>query len=251
MHTQQQRTRRMLVVIATLAMTIGACGAPAADDGDVVGTGAADQAQNTVAAASTPEPGAATPSESGVDASPTSSSRPTTPPQPVAPTGGPTPTPTPVPIATPELPSGVSEPVRLEIPSIGVDASLVDLSLGNGNPEVPDAWEDAGWYETTRNPGEIGPAVIAGHIDSKTGPAVFYRLRELVHGDEIIVHGAAGDVATFVVQDSGQYPKTSLPNEVFGFGQPRPELRLITCGGSFDSSVGHYVDNLVVYAATV
>lgn len=139
--------------------------------------------------------------------------------------------------------------MRLEIPSIGVDANLVDLSLGNGDPEVPDAWEDAGWYETTRNPGEIGPAVIAGHIDSKAGPAVFFRLRELAPGDEIIVHGVDGDTATFMVEDSGQYPKTSLPSEVFGFGQPRPELRLITCGGSFDSSVGHYVDNLVVYAA--
>ncbi|MBY5164175.1 sortase domain-bontaining protein, partial [Salsipaludibacter albus] len=90
---------------------------------------------------------------------------------------------------------------------------------------------------------------IAGHIDSKAGPAVFYRLDELDEGDEVIVHGADGETRTFTVRDAGQYPKTDLPDEVFGFGEARPELRLITCGGSFDSAAGHYVDNLVVYAA--
>lgn len=156
-------------------------------------------------------------------------------------------TPSSEPVARPDLPTGLADPVRIEVPAIGVDAAVVDLSLGNGDPEVPEGWGDAGWYTQTRNPGEIGPSVIAGHIDSKEGPAVFFRLDELVAGDEVILHGDGGDSRTFVVTDSGQYPKTDLPDEVFGYGQRVPELRLITCGGTFDPEAGHYRDNHVVY----
>lgn len=158
-------------------------------------------------------------------------------------------TPTPKPLVEPDLPTGIADPVLIEIPAIGVDARIVDLSLGHGDPEVPDAWEDAGWYTTTRNPGEIGPAVMAGHIDSKSGPAVFFRLDELATGDEVVVHGADGGTKSFTVDDSGRYPKTELPDEVFGFGGNVPELRLITCGGAFDRDAGHYRDNYVVYAS--
>ncbi|MGH3650584.1 MAG: class F sortase [Acidimicrobiia bacterium] len=147
----------------------------------------------------------------------------------------------------PSYPTGI-EPMRIQIPSIGVDADVVDLSLAGPEPEVPSGFDDAGWYTATRNPGEIGPAVIAGHIDSRSGPAVFYRLDELKPGDDIILSSGDGRMRSFVVVDSGQYPKTDLPTEVFGFDQPVPELRLITCGGTFDSSVGHYRDNYVVYA---
>jgi hypothetical protein len=136
----------------------------------------------------------------------------------------------------------------VEIPAIGVDAATVDLDLRGDEPEVPSDFADTGWYTQTRLPGEIGPAVLAGHVDSVNGPAVFARLDELVEGDEITVHGTDGQTRVFVVTGSGRYPKGALPDEVFGFGLDSPELRLITCGGSFDRSVGHYRDNHVVYA---
>ncbi len=230
--------RSRLVPVAALVVVLAACGQPMTEGG------ATAPAATGMPTTSRDVRGAATATAPGPDATTA-----TGPGAPRAGSGGdrarPTTTP---PTRVGDLPTGIEQPVSLEIPSIGVDAALVGLSLGDGDPEVPTRWEDAGWYETTRNPGEIGPAVIAGHIDSKAGPAVFFRLRELGSGDEVIVHGTDGQSRTFIVEDSGQYPKTALPDEVFGFGQARPELRLITCGGSFDSEVGHYVDNLVVYA---
>ncbi|MEZ5140136.1 MAG: class F sortase [Acidimicrobiales bacterium] len=148
---------------------------------------------------------------------------------------------------TAPLPSGIV-PARLVIGAIGVDAPTGALDLAGDAPEVPEDFGATGWYRQTRRPGEIGPAVIAGHIDSRSGPAVFFRLRDLVAGDEIVVESADGDRRSFVVTGTGQYPKGELPAEVFGFGAPVPELRLITCGGTFDRSSGHYLDNLVVYA---
>lgn len=230
--------RRVAGLVAALAVAAAACGTPSSDAPDAQ---AAPSIEPTTAVTPTPLP---TPTVSPTP-SPTPSSTATASPTPEP---SPTPSPTPAPIATPTYFNGV-KPVRLEIPAIGVDAKVVDLAIGPGDPEIPEEWDDTGWYTDTRKPGEIGPSVIAGHIDSKSGPAVFYRLDELVAGDEIIVHGDDGDNRTFVVQDSGQYPKENLPDEVFGFGGRRPELRVITCGGSFDRSVGHYEDNLVVYAA--
>ncbi len=230
--------RRLAGLVAALALIGAGCGNPSSDSADAE---AAASPVPTVAASPTPSP---TPTPTPT-ADPTPSPSAT-----VSPTPEPTPTPspTPKPLSTPTYYDGV-EPVRIEIPAIGVDANVVDLAIGPGDPEVPEEWDDAGWYTNTRNPGEIGPSVVAGHIDSKSGPAVFYRLDELVAGDEIIVSGEDGESRTFVVQDSGQYPKENLPDEVFGYGERVPELRVITCGGSFDRSVGHYEDNLVVYAA--
>lgn len=157
------------------------------------------------------------------------------------------------PSATPRertFPTGI-EPERIVIPAIGVDADVVDLDLGGPEPEVPSDFDEAGWYTATRLPGEIGPAVVAGHIDSTAGPAVFFRLDELEAGDRIEVLGRDGGSRAFEVVDHGQYPKERLPDEVFGFGDPVPELRLITCGGTFDRSTGSYRDNYVVYAQEV
>lgn len=146
------------------------------------------------------------------------------------------------------FPTGI-EPTRIAIPTLGVDADVIDLTLSGTEPEVPSDFGQTGWYHQTREPGEIGPAVIAGHIDSVEGPAVFARLDELVAGDEIVVESDDGEQRRFAVTGSGQYPKGDLPSEVFGFGAPAPELRLITCGGTFDRASGHYRDNYVVYAA--
>lgn len=145
------------------------------------------------------------------------------------------------------LPRGVA-PHRVSIPAIGVDAPIVELGYKSSDEiEVPSSAHEAGWFTPSRRPGEIGPAIIAGHVDLNGGRAVFHDLRSLEPGDEIVVQGAGGTL-TFVVDELGQYPKDSLPDEVFGFGQGRPELRLITCGGVFNRATGHYEDNIVVYA---
>ena len=143
-------------------------------------------------------------------------------------------------------PEGIT-PARIIIPSIDVDADVVELSIRGEAPEVPSDFDQVGWYVQTRKPGEIGPSVLAGHIDTVNGPAVFARLNELEEGDEIMIVSNDGEERIFSVNTSGQYPKENLPDEVFGFGEGNPELRLITCGGSFDNESGHYRDNLVVY----
>jgi sortase (surface protein transpeptidase) len=145
-------------------------------------------------------------------------------------------------------PNGV-DPERIVIPAIGVDADVIDLGLrDDGAMEVPADFEQAGWFTPGPRPGRVGPAVIAGHVDSRTGPAVFFRLPELEVGDEIEIHGEDGEVVTFVVRASERHAKADFPTERVYAGTPGPELRLITCGGVFDESERSYRDNLIVYA---
>jgi hypothetical protein len=145
-----------------------------------------------------------------------------------------------------------SPPARLEIPAIGVSTRLVRLGLlADGTMEVPRDYGVAGWFTGGPMPGQLGPAVIAGHVDSKTGPAVFYRLRDLRPGDQIRVVRADGRVVRFEVESLARYPKRDLPEEeVFG-ATTTPALRLITCAGDFDRSQRSYRDNLVVSAIRV
>jgi sortase (surface protein transpeptidase) len=147
-------------------------------------------------------------------------------------------------------PARPARPVQVSIPSIGVHAPIVPLGLNPDRTlEVPKDFDDTGWWTGGPRPGERGPAVIAGHVDSYTGPAVFYRLRELRPGDAIVVLRRDGTRARFTVRRSEQYPKNRFPTaRVYG-PTPGPTLRLITCGGEFDDSTGHYLDNTVVYAA--
>jgi hypothetical protein len=142
-----------------------------------------------------------------------------------------------------------SPPARLEIPAIGVSTPLVRLGLlADGTMEVPRDYGVAGWFSGGPMPGQLGPAVIAGHVDSRTGPAVFYRLRDLRPGDQVRVVRADGRVVRFEVESLARYPKREFPDdEVFG-PVPGPVLRLVTCGGAFDRASGHYLDNLVVTA---
>jgi sortase (surface protein transpeptidase) len=96
-------------------------------------------------------------------------------------------------------------------------------------------------------PGAPGPAVIVGHFDTKKGPDVFYRLRNLTKGDEVLVYDTNGDVATFVVDSLELVLKAELPTERIWRNTPEPVIRLITCGGEFDRSTGHYLSNTIVY----
>jgi sortase (surface protein transpeptidase) len=144
----------------------------------------------------------------------------------------------------------VSGPVRLVIPAIGVATRLVRLGLEpDGAMQVPDDFATAGWFAGAPVPGQVGPAVIAGHVDSRTGPAVFYRLRELRPGHAIVVERADGSRLRFVVEQARSYPKTGFPTAAVFGPVPSAALRLITCTGDFDRARGSYRDNLVVFAS--
>jgi hypothetical protein len=142
-----------------------------------------------------------------------------------------------------------SRPTKVEVPRIGISATLVQLGLSaDGTMQVPAGrdYDRPGWFTGGPEPGQLGPAVIAGHVDSKSGPSIFYRLRELRAGDLVRVQRADGRTLRFVVDQVDRYPKADLPTDkVFG-PVPWPALRLITCGGAFDRGSGHYIDNIVV-----
>jgi sortase (surface protein transpeptidase) len=144
-----------------------------------------------------------------------------------------------------------NQPERISAPSVGIDAPIVNLGrLPDGTMQVPASFAVAGWYDEGPPPGEPGPAVIIGHVDSTTGPAVFWRLRDLRPGDHVIITSARA-TETFEVTLLLSAPKAAFPTErVFG-PVADPELRLITCSGPFDRSTGHYVDNTIVFARQV
>jgi len=140
-------------------------------------------------------------------------------------------------------------PVRIGIPAIGVTSSLDRLGRApDKTVQVPSRWEVAGWYAPGTRPGDPGSAVILGHVDSKRGPAVFYRLRELRRGDLVEVARADGSTVRFAVQRTEQYDKRRFPTDEVYYPTLTPALRLVTCGGEFDATVGHYRSNIIVFA---
>jgi len=154
---------------------------------------------------------------------------------------------TPAPAAVGVLPA--SPPQRLVIPSISVDTGLIDLGLQpDGTMEVPADGSTAGWYVHSPTPGERGPAVLAAHVDWQGDKGVFYDLRRTEPGDPIRVLRADGSTAAFTVQRVERYPKDDFPTEKVYGDVDSAQLRLITCGGEFDSAARSYRDNVVVYA---
>ena len=149
------------------------------------------------------------------------------------------------------VPLARSSPVRLQIGAIGVDSALMHLRLRtDGSMEVPPSAFPAGWYTGGPTPGELGPAIIAGHIDMK-GPGVFYKLHDVKPGDQITVTRADGSKPVFRVTRISQFPKDRFPTaQVYG-NIDHAGLRLITCGGFYNSRTGHYEDNLVAFADLV
>jgi len=151
----------------------------------------------------------------------------------------------------PRVMSRASRPVSIAIPAAGVDARVVPVGLGSdGAMEVPEV-DLAGWYQLGPRPGERGPAVIVGHVDSRQGPAVFFRLGQLRQGDRIVVGRDGRAAVAFAVERVERHAKESLPVGRIWNSTSQPVLRLITCGGSFDRSTGHYRDNVIVYAKLV
>jgi hypothetical protein len=146
--------------------------------------------------------------------------------------------------------SAAPPPTRIQLPAIGIDASLVRLDLDrDGVIEVPTDFNRPGWYRRGPAPGEDGAAVILGHLDSYTGPAVFWRLPSLHPGDTILISREDGSQLTFAVQRTVSYSVDTFPSfDVYGV-TPRPELRLITCGGTYSASRRQYLSNVVIFAA--
>jgi sortase (surface protein transpeptidase) len=146
----------------------------------------------------------------------------------------------------------VAPPAALTIPEIGVSTRLITLDLAaQGTIQVPSTTSVAGWYTRSPRPGAVGPAVILGHIDSYQGPGVFFRLAELHSGDPVYVERSDGSTVKFRVTAVRSYLKDHFPTQAVYGPTPDAELRLITCGGAFDSATGHYLSNIVVYATEV
>jgi sortase (surface protein transpeptidase) len=137
-------------------------------------------------------------------------------------------------------------PTRVSVPAIGIEVAVEPLGLRpSGAVDVPRRFDTVGWYVGSAVPGAAGPTVLLGHVDSHTGPAVFYRLGALRPGDSVTVARADAALARFVVDRVGEFPKSSFPTAAVYGPTSRPELRMVTCAGP---SHGHYHDNLVVFA---
>ena len=144
-------------------------------------------------------------------------------------------------------------PVRLLIPAIGVDASvgIVAVDRATGALQPPSSDTETGWWPGSSSPGAAGPAVIVGHLDSRSGPAVFAGLSMLRPGDSVSVRRADGSTAVFRMRRLGVFAKSRFPTaEVYG-RTANAQLRLITCGGAYDRAAQTYLGNLVVFADLV
>ncbi len=208
--------------------------------------------QPAAAAAGTLDPSAA---ETGPGRAATGSGR-----RPASPTASsPEPSParmpaTPAPVvAGPTLPRSL--PTRIRIPAIGVDSALLHLGENpDGTLQVPplDGSPEtnmAGWFDGSPTPGQLGPSIILGHVDSAAqGPSVFFRLGALAPGDQVLVNRQDGTTATFTVNAVRRYTKTAFPTSSVYGNTDYAALRLITCGGPFDPATRHYLDNIVVFA---
>jgi len=143
-----------------------------------------------------------------------------------------------------------SAPTKIDIASIGLHSTnFVNLSVAaDGTLTVPGSADEVGLYDGGPTPGQLGPAVLGAHVDSKQGPGIFYRLGSVKPGDQINIGRADGSMTTFTVDRVASYPKDQFPTDLVYHGDfARSELRLVTCGGTFDK-VKHYLDNVIVFA---
>jgi sortase (surface protein transpeptidase) len=151
---------------------------------------------------------------------------------------------------------GRSKPVSLNIPAIGVHSKIQELGqTSDGALETPlpgPHYNEAAWYRYSPTPGALGPAIILGHVDSAAeGPSVFFRLGDLRAGDRVSITRADGSIAVFEVDDIARYPKDKFPTKLVYGNIDHAGLRILTCGGPFDSNSGHYLDNIVAFASLV
>jgi sortase (surface protein transpeptidase) len=144
---------------------------------------------------------------------------------------------------------GRSLPTHISIPSVKIEADF-EAPLGVDDERkmtVPKGFDTVGWYEYSPTPGELGPSVVLGHVDSQSGPEVFHPLKDIEKGDSIVIKREDGSQAAFVVYEIEYYFQSRFPTgDVFG-NVERPEIRLITCAGVFNKGTHQYSHNLVVY----
>jgi sortase family protein len=157
-----------------------------------------------------------------------------------------------VPANVAALATARSTPTELQIPAISLRVSLSTLGLNaDGTVQVPTDVQQPGWYRLGPSPGEIGSAVILGHVDSYEGPGVFFNLRSLVAGNVIEVTLADGVTAQFKVTSVATYLKANFPDQAVYTSDGHSALQLVTCGGTFDTTTGHYLSNIVVFTSLV
>jgi sortase (surface protein transpeptidase) len=143
----------------------------------------------------------------------------------------------------------VATPIRLRIPAMHVNSRIVDLGLqSDGAIQVPGSTAVAGWYDRGPRPGQPGPAVILGHVDSTRGPGIFFDLYRIRAGTLIEVDRSDGSTASFRVTKISKVAKTRFPTDLVYAPTLDPTLRLVTCGGSFDPARGSYRDNVIAFA---
>lgn len=143
-----------------------------------------------------------------------------------------------------------SEPIRVRIPAIGVDAAIVTVGQNaDGTLQTPSLFDhNVGWYRLGPTPGEVGPSIMVGHVDNYKGPSVFWRLAELRPGDTIEVSRKDGQIVTFQVASAEQFDQNAFPTEKVYGNIDNAGLRLITCGGTFNQDTGRYTHNTVILA---
>ena len=149
-------------------------------------------------------------------------------------------------------PASRTTPIHILIPQIGVSSALTQLGLNKDRTvQVPTNPAEAGWYKYDVTPGEIGSAVILGHVDNRYGPAVFFYLDRLKLGSRVYVTQESGKILVFSVIGVRMYSKSDFPDRLVYGPRNYPALQLVTCGGNFDAATGHYLSNIVVYTALV
>ncbi|SDS01689.1 Sortase family protein [Paraoerskovia marina] len=220
------RRRRPVLLVAAVALLVSGVAA--------VAVGVAGQQSAPPSAVESPVEPVETPSP----VEPVETDEPTTPVEPVE---------------TPPVEATAAQPLPTEvsIPSIDVASDLLHLGLNaDGTVAVPegDDVDTAAWFDGSPRPGAVGPAVIEGHVDSVNGESVFYDLATVEPGATIDVGREDGSTVSYVVDRVEQYPKNEFPTLAVYGNTESPELRVITCGGSWDPEIGHYRDNTVVYA---
>lgn len=152
-----------------------------------------------------------------------------------------------------ELVLETANPVRIRIPSVDIDTKVSEeLGLDEaGAIEVPTGYDNVGWYKYGPTPGELGPAVIIGHVDSYQGPAIFYSLGQLEIGDEIFIEREDGSTAVFQVHEYERPLQSDFPTRKVYGDIDHAGLRLITCTGTYDHGIQRYSHNLIVYAKLI
>jgi sortase (surface protein transpeptidase) len=239
-----RRPRDVIVWVLAAVLFLSACGGQAATTAatssavTLTSSPASSAPASTTATAPTTATSAAAAATTTDTSVVSSTSQATTGSSSAAPTRAATAQPTPIPVI----------PVKLQIPAINVTAPVELVGLTpDGAMDVPKQWDDVGWYEYGPPPGQPGNAAMAGHLDSTTAPAVFWRLGSLKAGDKIIVTLSNSQTVTFVVKEKVSYAYNDAPiAQVFG-PATTANLNLITCGGSWDAYTKNYSNRIVVF----